>query len=77
MLVESLRERLCLRQIGRLGVTFPNGRLWLNNHISQIQNFFQEERESIISKFNEAKEIISKERAESENLRKKIRQMQQ
>ena len=50
---------------------------WCSSKASQILFFFQEERESIISKFNEAKEIISKERAESENLRKKIRQMQQ
>ena len=47
------------------------------DRMSEVRNHYEEEREAIIAKFNEAKEVIAKERQESDALRKKIRQMQQ
>jgi len=47
------------------------------DRMSEVRTHYEEERESIIAKFNEAKEVIAKERQESDALRKKIRQMQQ
>ena len=45
--------------------------------MTEVRNHYEDERESIIAKFNEAKEMLNKERQETETLRKKIRSMQQ
>ena len=45
--------------------------------MTEVRNHYEDERETIIAKFNEAKEMLNKERQESDTLRKKIRSMQQ
>jgi vacuolar-type H+-ATPase subunit H len=47
------------------------------DRISEVRNHYEDERETIIGKFNEAKELLNNERNETDLLRRKVRTLQQ
>ena len=43
----------------------------------EVKTHYEAERETLISKFNDLRDLLNQEREEGDTLRKKIRQMQQ
>merc|ERR1711868_48984 len=47
------------------------------DRMSEVKEHYETEREGLVSKFNELKDMLQEERKETDSLRKKIRSMQQ
>ena len=50
---------------------------WYNISLLKVKEHYENERETLVSKFNELKDMLQEERKETDTLRKKIRSMQQ